>query len=48
MNTAENIVNDEGTTQTEARELLENFCRAGFENDLDKAALPLGRPREEL
>ncbi|MGI8545370.1 MAG: hypothetical protein ACR2MD_18090 [Aridibacter sp.] len=48
MNTAENIVDDKGTTQTEARELLENFCRTGFENDLDKAALVLGRPRKEL
>ena len=42
------IVDNNGTTQDEARELLENFCRDGFENDLNEAALALGRPREEL
>ena len=48
MNKSENIVDDNGTTQDEAQELLENFCRDGFENDLNEAALVLGRPREEL
>ncbi len=48
MKESENIVDDRGTTQNEAREMLENFCRDGFENDLDEAALALGRPREEL
>ena len=48
MNESENIVDDKGTTQDEAQELLANLCRDGFENDLDEAALALGRPREEL
>jgi hypothetical protein len=44
----ENIVDDSGTTQTEARELLENFCQKGFENDIDLAALVLGRTSDEI
>ena len=48
MNTSENIVDNKGTTQTEARNLLANFCRDGFKDDLDEAGLVLGRPREEL
>ena len=48
MNTSENIVDDKGTTQTKARNLLANFCRDGFEDNLDEAGLALGRPREEL
>ena len=48
MNESKNIVDDNGTTQDEARELLANFCRHGFKDNLDEAALVLGRPREEL
>jgi hypothetical protein len=48
MNTQENLVDDNGTTQAEARKLLADFCRDGFENDIERAALVLGRPREEL
>lgn len=48
MNTSENIVDDNGTTQDEARELLAVFCRDGFDDDLDEAALALGRPLQEL
>jgi hypothetical protein len=48
MNESKNIVDDNGTTQDEAQKLLANFCGDGFENDLNKAALALGRPREEL
>ncbi|HEY0429523.1 MAG TPA: hypothetical protein VGC76_17215 [Pyrinomonadaceae bacterium] len=48
MNQTENIVDDRGTTQAEARKLLADFLRDGFENDIDEAALVLGRPREEL
>ena len=44
---SENIVDDKGTTQEEARSLLENFCLNGFD-DVDEAALVLGRPAEEL
>lgn len=48
MNKSENIVDDGGTTQDEARQLLGIFCRDGFDNDLNEAALVLGRPRREL
>ena len=47
MNRTENIVDDQGTTQEEARSLLENFCLNGFD-DIDEAALVLGRPSDEL
>jgi hypothetical protein len=48
MNTSENIVDEKGTTQAEARKLLTNFCRNGFENNLSEAAFVLGRPVEEI
>jgi len=48
MDTSENIVDDNGTTQEEARELLANFCLKGFDDDVDKAALVLGRSSEEI
>jgi len=48
MNQTENIVDDRSTTQAEARKLLANFCREGFENDIDEIALVMGRPREEI
>ena len=48
MNTEENLVDDQGTTQDEARKLLTNFLSNGFENDLDAGALVMGRPREEI
>lgn len=48
MSTTENIVDDEGTTQAEARQMLEDFSRDGFENDLDAVSLVMGRPREEI
>ena len=48
METPENIVDDQGTTQTAAKKILENFCANGFEDDLGEAALVLGRTREEL
>jgi hypothetical protein len=47
MNRSENLVDDKGTTQEEARSLLENFCVNGFE-DIEEAALVLGRPADEL
>lgn len=47
MNKSENIVDDQGTTQEEARSLLENFCLNGFD-DIEEAALVLGRPADEL
>lgn len=48
MNNSENIVDDQGTTQEEARTLLTNFIREGFEDDLDQTALVMGRPRDEI
>ncbi len=48
MTTKENIVDDQGTTQEQAREKLEKFCREGFENDSEKCALVLGRTADEI
>lgn len=48
MNKTTNIVDDQGTTQADARKLLNNFCRQGFDNKLNEAALALGRPKDEL
>lgn len=48
MKTEENIVDDQGTTQEQAREMLEKFCREGFENDKEKCALVLGRTADEI
>lgn len=48
METPENIVDDQGTTQAAAKNILTNFCANGFDNDLAEAALVLGRTREEL
>lgn len=43
-----NIVDDQGTDQETARQMLQNLCERGFENDLNEAALVLGRPVDEL
>ena len=48
MNDSENIVDDKGTTQEQARELIKNLCREEFENDVERLALALGRPSTEL
>ena len=48
MNATENIVDDNGTTQAAARKMLTEFCRNGFADNLEQAALALGRPPEEL
>ena len=47
MNNSENIVDEKGTTQEEAQSILENFCLNGFD-DVEEAALALGRPAEEI
>ncbi len=44
----ENIVDDQGTDQGTARAMLKGFCRSGFNDDLEAAALVLGRPVSEL
>lgn len=48
MDKSENIVDDKGTTQEEAVELLENLSREGFDGDVNNLALALGRPVEEI
>lgn len=44
----QNTVDDKGTTQEQARQILENFCRSGFENDVGKCALVLGKSPEQI
>ncbi len=48
MSNSENIVDDKGTTQEQAIELLENLRREGFDGDVGDLALALGRPTEEI
>lgn len=48
MNKSENIVDDKGTTQEQAIELLENLWHEGFDGDVAALALALGRPTEEI
>lgn len=48
MEVENNIVDDAGTGQEPARELLRAFCDNGFDGDLERAGLALGRPAPEL
>jgi hypothetical protein len=48
MEVKNNIVDDAGTDQGEARELLRAFCDKGFDGDVERAALALGRPASDL
>ena len=48
MDIDQNIVDDEGTGQDEARETLSAFCEDGFGGDTEKAARALGRPPTEI
>lgn len=48
MDIEENIVDDAGTDQDEARSRLAAFCDNGFDGDRDRAALALGRTSTEL
>ena len=43
-----NSVDDLNTSQNEARQLLENLSRNGFNGDIDKLALALGRTKPEI
>ena len=45
---SDNIVDDAGTYQNGARDILQAFCDNGFSGDVDKAGLALGRPAGEL
>lgn len=44
----EQIVDDQGTTQDQARQILEDLLVDGFEGDVDTTALALGRPSDEI
>lgn len=44
----EHIVDDAGMDQAEARQMLKGLCDNGFEGDMEKASLVLGRPAGEL
>jgi hypothetical protein len=44
----ENVVDDQGTTQNEAAQILRNLRDRGFEASDDKVALALGRTAEEI
>ena len=44
----ENAVDDRGTGQHEASQLLRNLCDRAFDADNGKLALALGRPEEEV
>ena len=48
MNATKETVDDRGTGQAEAKLLLENMYAKGFESDIDKLSLALGRSVEEL
>jgi len=48
MEVENNIVDDAGTDQEDARELLRAFCDKGFDGDVERAAVALGRPAPAL
>lgn len=48
MEVENNIVDDAGTDQDDARELLRAFCEKGFDGDIERAAVALGRPASSL
>lgn len=48
METRPNIVDDKGTDQARAQEILRTFRDAGFEGDDERAGLVLGRQPEEI
>ena len=41
-------VDDKGTDQTEAREIIRKLCDGAFEGDADKLAVALGRSTEQV
>jgi hypothetical protein len=44
----QNLVDDQGTSEGEGRELLKRLRDAGFEGSDEKLALALGRPVEDV
>ena len=41
-------VDDKGTDQNQAKEIIRNLCDQGFEGDADKLAVALGRSTEQV
>lgn len=48
MEMNEQTVDSEGTTQRQAKEMLENLYRRGFSGDINELALVLGRDSQEM
>lgn len=48
MDIGNDTVDDQGTDQADARDMLDAFCNKGFGGDQEKAAIVLGRPVSEL
>lgn len=48
MDISNDPIDDHGTDQAAARDMLDAFCRNGFDGDRQKAAVVLGRPESEL
>jgi hypothetical protein len=48
MDIDQNVVDDDGTGQAEASEMLRAFCKNGFDGDTEQAAMALGRNSGDL
>ena len=48
MDIEQNVVDDQGTDQSEARRMLNALCDNGFEGDMDAAGVVLGRTSGDL
>lgn len=48
MEVESNIVDDRGTDQGEAQQMLQAFVENGFEGDEERTGLVLGRPGNEI
>jgi hypothetical protein len=48
MEVGSNIVDDRGTDQADAQEMLKAFCEKGFNGDDERAGVVLGRPASEI
>jgi hypothetical protein len=48
MDIDQNVVDDSGTGQGDAQDMLRAFCENGFDGDDQQAGLVLGRPASEI
>lgn len=48
MDTTEDILDDRGATQEDARGLIGKLLEAGFDGEIDLLAQALGRPTESI